>query len=249
MKHMHEYMEAIQSLITGLPYSNLVNWVGVDSTGEVHGFKYKPKYYSNGWSQSVDHPECKVYEYYFGTLSEEYRNTTQTVKDLVFRISDVLSTHVYDCNAAFEKALDFMLLGDVLCELANSGLGNVEDWWVCTDSKKNTYVHEDRPYLSAGIFKSHGRTKYLGSYMYIGNRSIDAYWPMTLIQVKDIRAFMNKQAKSFVAEKAPEYATKKIPTDVAVQSIEQEIASRKYQIAKLEGEINSLEIAKTILSK
>lgn len=244
MKNMHEYMEAIQSLINGLPNSTLVNWIAVDSTGEVHGFKYKPKYYSNGWSQSIDHPECKVYEAYYGTLSEEYRTNTPTVKYLVFRISDILSTHVYNCNAEFEKLLDFTILGDVLCGISNIERNDVEDWWVCTDSKNNTYVHEERPYLSAGIFTSDGPATYLGSHKYTGHR-----WNISVIQVKDIRAFMNKQVKSFVAEKAPEYATKKIPTDIAVQSIEQEIASRKYQIAKLEGEINSLEIAKNILSK
>jgi len=243
MKHMHEYMEAIQSLINGLPQSNLVNWFAIDSNGEVYGFRYKPKYYSNGWSQSVDHPECKIYEYFFGTVPEEYRRTTPEVKKMVFRTSDVEYTHIYDCNAEFEKILDFTILGDVLCALSNSGLQFVENWWVCTDSKKNTYAHEARPYIHAGSFASDARTKYLGSHLYVGHR-----WNYSLIQVKDIRAFMNKQAKSFVAEKAPEYATKKIPTDVAVQSIEQEITSRKYLIAKLEGEISALEIAKTILS-
>lgn len=249
MKNMHQYLESIYSLIYGLPHSNLVNWFAVDSTGEVHGFRYKPKYYANGWSQNVEHPECKIYEYYFGALTEEYKVTLPEVKKLVFRVSDVLSTHVYDCNVEFEKHLDFMILGDVLSELSNSGLGDVEDWWVCTDSKKNTYVHEARPYIQGGTFASEGRTRYLGSHLYFTYGKIENSWGMTLIQVKDIRAFMNKQVKRSSTKAEPELATKVIPVDTAIASIDQQISKRKYQIAKLEAEINSLEIAKTILSE
>jgi hypothetical protein len=226
-----------------IPEFKQSNWIAVDLTGEIYGYQYSPKYYSNGWSQSIEHPELAVYTAYYGTIDNF--KPIENIKKYVFKKQDVIDSLGYD----FEDIVN-IIDGNILFDAYKAMLdrvavdGELDEWWIASNDNGNTYAFDTEPYISSGRYSSNGTGYYLGNFKYL-TMSWNDMWKLSRMKVQDVFHYLD--GNGFIKPKKVEMATKTVSTEDTLKYIQEAIRLREYNLVKIQGEIDSLKRAAEIL--
>lgn len=197
-----------------------INYVAVDADGLVYGFKYKPKHYSNGWSQSIEHPECEVYDFHYGIIKH---NDTSNVNKMLFKFEDIIYTYEYDFKYARSLYTE-----DQLIKIASYG-GAASDKWFAVQPNGSYYIYPSEPFLNNGLFRVEGRSHFLNIKENLSPSSNK--WNRSKIKISDITEYFESPKEEEPADSTAD----------VVKYLKESIKARELNISQIQAEINAMQ--------